>query len=614
MARKIIKYSCDFETTTKADDCRVWHWGRCEIPVNIEDNTPEKIKKTFEWGKDIDSFMEWAFSSDKHIYFHNLKFDGSFICSYLLKNGFRIAPRGLKTFDTVISKMGQWYKITLVGEYIEKEKKYRKVSFFDSLKKLPFPIKTIATAFNLETLKGDIDYHKERPIGYEPDENEIDYLFNDIAIAAQALCIQFNEGLTKMTNGSDALNGYKKILGKGHFENTFPILNMIIDEDIRRAYRGGFTWLHDKHANKRVGFGKVYDVNSLYPSVMLADILPFGVPIPFKGQYEYDKDYPLSIQHVTCSFEVKKNKIPTIQIKGNPLFKPSEYLKTSDYQEVDLWLTNVDLELIKEHYHLYNLHYHDGYKFQGKRGMFDDYINYWNKIKTTSKGAIKQLAKLMLNSLYGKFASQPDVTGKSPYLKDDGSLGFREDNIVWDDELEKFIAVDYLKEFRDPVYTAMGVFVTSYARLKTITTAQKVYSRIIYCDTDSIHLIGYDVPDIIKNDIDDNEIGKWAHESDFVDGLFIRQKTYMELEQQKEYRYKGVIKHTNILKDNDLRKRLKFNYYNGKLDVKCAGMPSNIKQHVNFSNFKVGSSWNGKLLAKQVNGGVVLEDSKFTIK
>jgi hypothetical protein len=152
-----------------------------------------------------------------------------------------------------------------------------------------------------------------------------------------------------------------------------------------------------------VGEGMVFDVNSLYSSQMYKRLLPFGMPVPFKGKYEINQDYPLYIQHVKCEFELKENYIPTIQIKDpqwKHIFAKNEYLKSSKGYSVDLYLTNIDLELIQEHYDIYNLEYIDGCMFRGRNDIFRKFIDKWMLIKTTSKGAIKQLAKLMLNSLY----------------------------------------------------------------------------------------------------------------------------------------------------------------------------------------------------------------------
>jgi hypothetical protein len=460
---------------------------------------------------------------------------------------------------------------------------------YDSLKKLPFPVKKIAKDFKLPIMKGDIDYHAERPVGHEITEEEFSYIKNDIEIIADALSIQFAQGLDRMTNGSDSLKGFKSVISKKNFEKLFPVLSLEADSNLRMAYRGGFTWLNEKYANETIGTGIVFDVNSLYPSQMYDRALPVGIPLFFKGKYKDDENYPLFIQHIRCEFELKENRIPTIQIKKNLSFRQNEYLKTSNGEIVDLYLTNIDLQLIEEHYHLYDVEYIDGWKFRQARGIFKDFIDKWMYIKTTSDGAIKLLAKLMLNSLYGKFASNPDVTGKVPYLKEDGSCGFRVGE----------------QEYKDPIYTPMGIFITSWARWTTITTAQKCYDRIIYCDTDSIHLVGADVPDAIKDVVDPDKLGYWKHEGTFKKAKFIRQKTYAE-----EYFAKEIMKDGKLVKVMCSPKEATTTIF----DVKCAGMSESIKKHVTFENFKVGFSSFGKLLPKHVNGGVVLIDTEFTIK
>lgn len=58
--------------------------------------------------------------------------------------------------------------------------------------------------------------------------------------------------------------------------------------------------------------------------------IPFGEPVFFEGKYENDKVYDLYIQMITCRFEIKENKIPTIQIRNNrSYFLANEYLESS---------------------------------------------------------------------------------------------------------------------------------------------------------------------------------------------------------------------------------------------------------------------------------------------
>jgi DNA polymerase type B, organellar and viral len=564
MSRK--KFSCDFETTTDPADCRVWAYGWMEIGN----------KTNYKIGNSLEDFMNWVEKIQADLYFHNLRFDGEFIVNWLLKNGFEWSNKPKeKTFNTIISKMGQWYAIDICYGYKGKKKLHTVI--YDSLKKLPFPVKKIAKDFKLPLEKGDIDYHEYRPINHKITDEEYKYIKNDIEIIADALKIQFDQGLTKMTTGSDSLGGFKNIISKKAFERLFPVFSEELDKNLRYAYRGGFTWVNEKFQGKLLGKGIVFDVNSLYPSVMYDKPLPYGQPIFFEGKYEEDENYPLFIQHIRCEFTIKEGKIPTIQIKKNLRFRENEYLKHSDGDRVDLYVSSVDLQLIEEHYDLYDVEYLTGWKFRQSVGLFRTFIDKWMYIKITSDGAIKAIAKLMLNSLYGKFGSSTDVTGKVPELKEDGSLRF----VLGDNET------------KDPVYIPMGIFITSWARRITITTAQKCYDRIVYCDTDSIHLVGDEIPEAIADIVDPDKLGYWKYEYTFERAKFIRQKTYVE-EVKKKNKETGEEKL--------------------HLEVKCAGMPDKVKEKVTLENFEVGFKSFGKLLPKHVNGGVVLVDTEFTIK
>ena len=50
------------------------------------------------------------------------------------------------------------------------------------------------------------------------------------------------------------------------------------------------------------------------------------------------------------------------------------------------------------------------------------------------------------------------------------------------------------------------------------------------------------------------------------------------------------------------------------MKVTVAGMPPSLHSQVTFSNFKAGATYGGKLLPKNVKGGVILAPVDFTIK
>ena len=577
------KFTADFETTTDINDCRVWAYGICEI------GNPDY----FIYGNNIEDFINYLKENENAVYyFHNLKFDGEFIISYLLNNGFTYfkdkKDRKSKTFTTLISDMGQFYSIEIFFE-IKDNKHINKATLYDSLKILNFSVEQIAKDFNLPISKLKIDYNAKREIGHTLTNDEVDYLRNDVEIMARALKFMFDKNLNKMTIGSNALNNYKEF--NTNFRHFFPELDSEIDGDIRKSYKGGFTYLNPIHAEELIEDGLVLDVNSLYPSVMKYSLLPYGLPLYFNGKYKENNIYPLYVQRISCSFELKKNKIPTIQIKNSLSFIPNEYLESSDGDIVTLTLTNIDLKLFLENYETFNLVYHDGYMFKGMTGLFNDYIEYWynekNKAKKENNPSLYTIAKLMLNSLYGKFATSTSVRSKYPFL---------EDGIV------KYKFHD--KEDKKPVYIPMGSFITSYAREKTIRSSQKIrdYSLknygedyYIYSDTDSIHL-KYINPDELKNilDIDDYNLGDWKIENNFTHAKFLRQKCYIE-------------------------------EINEKINVTMAGFPKRLAPIINFDNFKIGfttetidkklkDEYGTKFRFMHVKGGIILAETDFTIK
>lgn len=552
-------FTADFETTTDPLDCRVWACGICSI-----DET-----HSFKYGNSLEWFIEFAKNNiGSTFYFHNLKFDGEFILCYLFEHGYKyITDRKklkTKTFTTLISDKGQFYSLEIC--FNKDEDKTEKITIYDSLKILPFSVEAIAKGFNLPISKLEIDYDEKREIGHILTPQEIDYLRNDVEIMSRALLTLFNQDLRQMTQGSNALYDYKKIVGKKNFSKWFPIPDY--DFDVRQSYKGGFTYCDPRRQGQDIGEGIVLDVNSLYPSVMYYQPLPYGEGIFFEGKYKPDKLYNLYVQMFTCQFELKENYIPTIQLKNNLSFMPTAYLSSSEDEEVTMCLTSVDLELFFEHYHVYNITWHSGWKFKSTTGLFKEYIDKWNAVKMEStlngNKAMRTLAKLMLNALYGKFALNPNVQSKIPY---------------YDNGIIKYTLGE--KETRNPIYIPVGTFITAWARHKTITSAQKVYDRFLYADTDSLHLIGTEIPKGLE--VDPVKLGAWKHESTFTRARFVRQKTYIE-------------------------------EIDGELNITCAGMPSRCYKHVTWENFIAGSSFKGKLQFTHVQGGIVLKDIDFTIK
>lgn len=651
--RKTRVFVADFETTVYAGQTHTEVWAAAIVELFTEE------VKVFH---SIDALYEYMKSLKCHIrcYFHNLKFDGSFWLSYLLtdlsykqaseewtdeQGGYHVKwlreqDMASKTFRYSVSDMGQWYTFTIKEgqHYIELR---------DSLKLLPFSVKRIGESFGTKHKKLDMEYTGLRYAGCNITPEEEQYIKNDVLVVKEAIEIMYNEGHDKLTIGSCCLNEFKKTVDKWEYRHYFPnIYDIPLDdkfgsknagEYVRRSYKGGWCYVVEGKAKQLKHNGTTADVNSLYPSMMHSEsgnYYPIGEPHFWSGNYipsdakEQDRYYFIRIR---TRFYLKKGKLPFIQIKNTLRYQGNECLKTSDlfYQgkyhqkyidydgtekpaTVTLTLTMTDWILFQEHYNLKDLEILDGCWFYAEKGLFDQYIDHYKRIKMTSKGAIRELAKLFLNNLYGKMASNTNSSFKYAYVKEDKTIGF----------------VTIEEEEKKPGYIPVGSAITSYARNFTIRAAQANYYGVskrgfIYADTDSIHC---DLePDAIKGiTVHPTNFCCWKLESQWDVGIFTRQKTYIE-----------HITHEDM-------KPISNPYYN----VKCAGMPDKCKElfiqsltittqdlkkirskpdksdaelylsegKKTLKDFDVGLRIPGKLMPKRIRGGTVLVETTYEMR
>lgn len=582
--RSCRRFVADFETTVDPNDCRVWAYGICEI----------KEPYNFQYGNCIEDFLDWCANPKENyiVAFHNLKFDSSFILSAINKMGFKHITkkedRADKTYETLISDMGAYYTITV---YFTKK---NKVTFIDSMKIFNTSVDQLAKDFNLPISKLKIDYKAKREIGHELTKEEVDYLRNDVEIVARALDIFYSQGFTKLTIGSNALQYFKDHCSG--FSKYFPVLDAETDACIRKSYKGGFTYVNPKHQGKTVKGNIVcLDVNSLYPSRLNYCAMPYSIPVKFEGRYQKDNEYPLYTQSLICVFNIKHDKIPTIQIKHSSFFVANEYLTSSHGEAVELTLTNVDLELFFKHYDVEVVEYLGGYKFKSVVGLFTNYVNYWTEQKTQAKKDANKsqytISKLFQNSLYGRFAIGKTASQKIP---------------VYVNNVLHYAQGD--EEEMKSVYLPVATFTTSYGRYETISTCQKLrdwseknlgYDAWLYSDTDSAYakLTVEQVYQFAKDcdvQIDPYKLGAWDIEID------------------------------NITRFKALRQKCYIKEYDGEIHATVAGCPKKLSRLFNFKNFKIGFTTadfsaeeigeDAKLRYKQVEGGVILQETDFTIK
>lgn len=566
----------DFETITRADDCRVWAWAVAQVAKS----------PSTTYGTDIRSFLNYVATAPKRLYwFHNLAFDGKFIIDALFRLGYEWvhdSPRAGQ-FSTLVSGKGKFYQLR-VCFYNGAE-----VKFQDSLKVFPMGVRKLAEAFDLPEGKGELDYDEFREVGHQITDEERDYIRRDVELVASSLGIASEMGFSKMTIGANAFGFFKKQMGTRKFEHWFPLLTPDEDAEIRLSYRGGFTYVNPRFAGRDVYGGVSVDYNSMYPSMLISKWYPVGAAHLFYGRYvsrfatddgdevpAWQPEHDLYVQTLTCTFELKPDRVPMIQLRNSGFYGEHEYVRKT-VEPTQITLTCIDLRLLFDNYDVDVWSWDGGYWFSTAYGseLFGPYVEHWGKMKRESKGAKRTWAKLLLNNIYGKFATNPDVTGKRPVMGDDGCV--------------KWVMGEH--EERDGVYIPVGTFTTAYARDTLIRAIHENWDRFIYCDTDSMHLEGTADPAGIP--LHDTNLCAWKVEGTFSHARHLRAKCYIW----------------------DL---------NGEVSVTCAGMPDNVKALCTFDNFHYGLSnidpvtgkvieGAGKLTPVAVPGGVVLEPRKYVL-
>lgn len=628
MSKRVVPtfWACDFETTVwgeklekergrEQDTTEVW----ASASVQLYDNTETVIIK-----QSIRDFLNWAFSLQGRniLYFHNLSFDGSFIVDFLLRNDYlfyygKDKDQPSRTFQTSISDMGQWY-------WIKIKHNRNLVEIRNSLKLMPSSLERIGESFKTKHQKLSMNYEGDRHAYCEITEEEREYIRNDVLVLKEALEMMMNEGHDKLTIGSCCMSEFKSFFDKKDYNRLFPDLTLDpLDYDytgyyntwdyVHKSYAGGWCFVNPKYAGVKVGKGRVYDVNSLYPSMMHSisgNRYPYGQGQYCKGEpseeLKSDENKYYFIR-VRCRFKLKHGCFPWLHIRGDVRYRGNENLYRSDvrYQgqyyrytydrdgnvedtRHEFVFTVTDWELLQDTYDLYDLEIVDHVWFWAMKGIFDPYIDKWAEVKINSKGFMYQLAKLFLNNLYGKLASSDNSSYKEPVLVNDVV------SFIYHEEHNKKVS-----------YIPCGSAITSYARNFTIRHAMANYDRFAYADTDSIHLVGEDDAAMVK--VDPVKFCHWKNEVDFDYAYYERQKTYAE-----------HVTHENHIPVEQLLDK-KGNPRKPYTLLKAAGMGKTAKQAFldggyDISELRAGLKIDtGDLKARRIHGGILLKRQPYKL-
>ena len=468
-------YFADFETTSVTESCKkvkVYLWGVV------------KGEEQFQ-GENIESFIEFCEKTKGVMWFHNLKFDSSFILDYLLRNDIKFS---------ILEKNGVIYSL-----------KFFKIEIRDTLNFLNITLKEIGEKFCSVYKKGSLEDYAV-PYNHVATQEEKDYNILDCLVLQEGFN-NFLSSLEKVLEEAQAFNTIKKIPKKltiaglsfeafkelSNFDKCCPKTNHNQYEFMKEAYKGGYVYSKPCGILENI---KMIDANSMYPYVYATKKLPIGKPIYLNTWEELNK-FDFYIVKIRICYELKKGYIPIIG-GGVSRYTTNNYKSSSNGEFEEITVCNIDLERIKRYYDC-EIILGGGCAFETKKEFYKNYADIFIKMKNTyGKNDIhRQVSKYLLNSPYGKLAMNGFQEIKQWKIgKDDWVIGE---------------VVGYSLEDESYKYLPQAIAITAYAREHLLNTAEKIgFENVYYMDTDSIKFRG----ELKGLWLDDNELGAWKLEGE----------------------------------------------------------------------------------------------------
>jgi len=310
-----------------------------------------------------------------------------------------------------------------------------------------------------------------------------------------------------------------------------------LDSQLRATYCGGIVDVYRPHLQ---GEGYYYDVNSLYPTAMCKP-MPVGIPIERSLTTSDFYNERKFIGFVEATVQAPINEyigLLPIKHQGKLLCPGGRFKGLFFSEELRFAIDNgyTLLEITK------------GFQFREGKHTFLDLITQLNEMKITAqregKPTIRNLAKLLMNSMYGRFGMHPSLTktqfhtqegieNLSQYWDLKNRIDFGEMNLVTLELAKEWILqnkgeqelIKNLMDLGNKTNVAIAAAVTAHSRMIINTfklLAMKLGLQIYYSDTDSLVVNG----PLPEEYLDSAKLGKLKLEHTIREGIFVMPKVY----------------------------------------------------------------------------------------
>lgn len=449
--------------------------------------------------ENVKDFWDWLKSKCKnkttlYVFAHNFDYD------FQVLNGFKYLTEhlGAKITKFIVDSNVFIVRARLEG-FDGLKSSYCNLEFISTTNYSNYSLKKIGKILGLE--KFEIDFKSASK------EELKRYCYRDTEIVLRFVeyLLKFIEehdlGNFQPTIASQAFNAFRhrfmkhKILIHAHPKAT---------ELERLSYRGGRT---EAFFIGKWTRGTVYklDVNSMYPFVMKA----FEYPVKLVRVLPYtsvDQLKRIMKQYLVIAKVKVYISVPAIGVKREKLIFPIGVF----------WavLTSPELELVMKNGQILEV---KDVAIYEKAKIFEDYVDYFYnlrlKFKEEGNEVMQYFAKIMLNSLYGKFGQRNESFKTIGFTEDPD---FRAERVYDADEGRwRYIRqVGHKIEEKDGYvegsnsFVAIASFVTAYARCYLWELIEKAgEGNVLYCDTDSLFVTEAGLNNL-KPYLDNKELGK----------------------------------------------------------------------------------------------------------
>lgn len=555
------------------------------------------------------------------IYVHNLaKFDIIFLMKYLVKYVIvdPIIHRGRIIQLNVSYGPNLKYKMRFKDSYL---------ILLGSLEKLckSFSVKTPKSIFPHKFVnENNLNYLGNVPSinnFFKIDENEYNNYLNKFdnnwnlkneaikyceidCISLYQILFKFNslvfELFTKNIHNYPTLPSLAFAIFRSSFmnEENIPKLQGNIANDIREGYTGGSTDMFIPYGENIL----CYDVNSLYPSQMFDKDMPIGKITKFEGDITKINVNPFGFFYVKveCPIDIMH---PILQIRH----KTASGIKTiSPVGTWNMWIFSE--EMYNAENYGYKFEIIKGYTFE-RKVTFKNYVEFlYNlRVQYNKSNPLNLIAKILLNSLYGKFGMN-EIDIKYEIILKENFKGLNESNIVDLIELDKYILIGIKSEkIEEDQNISIGIAsaITSYSRIHMSQFKNNPKIKLYYTDTDSAFISADS--EIDPSFINEKILGKFKLENKCKKAIFLAPKMYCLLLEngQEIIKVKGL-KDTTLLQMKDFEdllikdsfKILKHNKWfrdlgNGKIIIKeqlYTLIATDNKRKIIYENNKITST------------------------